>query len=43
MNAASVVVSGSTDSTGLSSVDVRQPTIALKACIATTGIFPSRN
>jgi microcystin-dependent protein len=43
MDAASVVVSGSTDSTGLSSVDVRQPTIALKACIATVGVFPSRN
>jgi microcystin-dependent protein len=43
MDAASVVVSGSTDSSGSSSVDVRQPTIALKACIATVGVFPSRN
>jgi microcystin-dependent protein len=43
MNAASVVVSGSTDSSGSSSVDVRQPTIALKACIATTGTYPPRN
>ncbi len=43
MNSNSITVSGSTQTSGQINVDIRQPTLVLKACIAVVGIFPSRS
>ena len=43
LHSSSVSVTGSTQSAGQTNVDIRQPTLALKACIALQGVFPSRS
>ncbi|WP_369983015.1 phage tail protein [Thalassolituus sp.] len=43
LHSSSVSVTGSTQSTGTTYVDIRQPTLALKSCIALQGVFPSRS
>ncbi|GAA6146121.1 phage tail protein [Thalassolituus maritimus] len=43
LHSSSVSVTGSTQLTGTTYVDIRQPTLALKACIALQGVFPSRS
>lgn len=43
LHSSSVSVTGTTQIGGnVTSVDIRQPTLALKACIALQGLFPSR-
>lgn len=43
LHPSSVSVTGATQSAGQTNVDIRQPTLALKACIALQGIYPSRS
>ena len=43
LHPSSVSVTGVTQSAGQTNVDIRQPTLALKACIALYGVFPSRS
>lgn len=44
LHSSSVSVTGSTQTGGnVNTVDIRQPTLVLKACIALQGIFPSRS
>lgn len=44
MHSSSVKLSGNTDATGTNTdVDIRQPYLTLRACVAIVGIFPSRS